>query len=1347
MKAFPSLRLEGGLLGADIIEQAFNAELPGQKPEDFNLNRRRGLIDEVASAFNEVRKRWQVLQERLSRLPDKDLATEETRRYFVIPFLQLLGFKPTYNPRAYVLDGETFAISHRAFENEDAPPIHIVGIKQPLSKVSPTGRPRLSPHALLQEFLNRSEWLWGIVTNGEIIRLLRQTTFIRQQAYLEFDLRQIIEEQRFEDFFLLYRLFHSTRFPKGLADASECLLEKYYQLSIEQGGRIRDKLRDGVEECMKILANAFLQHPKNDGLREWVKRESAEEFYRQLLKLIYRFLFLLVSEERGLISSDPIYLEHYSVSRLRKFADNPFAWDDEVDLWHSLRVLWKLFSDPELSKTFSLPPLNGELFQELVFDNCVISNKSLLSALQHIFYYRESPSSPQRKVNYSALDTEELGSVYESLLDYYPIIEEGNGKLRFELSPGLERKSTGSYYTPAVLVGELIKSALEPVLQERLSKARTKEEKERAILSLKICDPACGSGHFLLAAARRLGKELARIRKGEEEPPPEIVRSAIRDVISHCIYGVDKNPLAVELCRVALWIEGHAEGKPLTFLEHRIKCGDSLVGVMDLEVLKSGIPEDAFRPLRDDDKNTAEQAKNLNRREKYQIRLSFDAKAQLINVSKLIGELEKIPDDTPDDIRKKAKLYEELRKDKVREQLELACNLWTYAFFQKFEPRKEPITSGHIRDVLSGQQVRADLIGKAQAFAMKNRFFHWILEFPEVFQKGGFDVLLFNPPWEIAELEEQEFFALRDSEIANAPNKAERARLIRELKRKNPVLYEEYQTAFHYVNALNKFLRFSGRFPLTAVGRINLYSVFAELASQLLNPEGRAGIVIPTRIVTDHNNKDYFSEILHEKRLVSLYDFENRKIFFPAIHPQYRFSLLTLCGKGKAKETVFVFFCYQVSQLKDERRHIRLAPADFALFNPNTRTTPIFRSKADGELARAIYQRVPVLIDKAKGNNPWNVRFMQFINMSSDSHLFRERKDLEGEGFKLFGNRFVKGNAVYLPLYEAKMFWIYDHRYGTFEGKADRKDVHLVSPSFHQYTDPSFLALPWYWVSEDEVEKRLQGAKWQKNWLLCFRDITNATSERTAIFSVLPKVGVGNNAPLLMPFGARAKVPCLFADLNSLVFDWVARQKIGGVHLNFFYLEQLPVLPPSAYGKRDLLFIVPRVLELVYTAWDVKPFADDVWDSADEDLKSAIKKEWEENKMATGGNPPTPPPWLEVKGGIPFPPFRWDEKRRAVLQAELDAYFARLYGLNRKQLRYILDPADLTPGEVEDILSDREEVEDVLDEEGYRKRCEQSDYPSESFRVLKEKEIEQFGFYRTRHLILEAWEKLRNDAI
>jgi very-short-patch-repair endonuclease len=1652
---YPSLRLEGGLFSPDLIEALNAADLPGQKPPDFRLPPGRGLTGEIAAAFNDARALWQVFQNRLERLPADDPATSATREFWVIPFLRLLGYDLRFNPRALEVDGAPFPISHAlgADQSQDhadaeAPvPVHIVGCRQELGRVAPAARPRLSPHALVQEYLNRSEALWGIVTNGRTLRLLRNSTFVRRQAYVEFDLAAIFaDEGRFADFVLLYRLLHRTRLPSDGRAPADCLLETYYQQAVEQGGRVRERLRDGVEQAIVILANGFLRHPASVALRatlqprrgeesassahpseavhaEHVQRqgEGADALYRQLLRLVYRLLFLLTAEERGLMGGDPLYRDHYGVGRLRRLCTRRTAYTDHDDLWLSLRALWLVLTDERMARLLDAPPLNGELFAHQELDDASIANRDLLRAFWHLAFYREG-NAPPRRVNYAALDTEELGSVYESLLDYHPAITfDTRGRPTFVLTFGSERKATGSYYTPPSLVNELVQSALAPVLEERVRPCRTAREKEAALLALNVLDPACGSGHFLLAAARRLGKELARIRTGEDEPSPERVREAIRDVVAHCIYGVDRNPLAVELARVALWLESHAEGKPLTFLDHRIKCGDSLVGVLDLETLREGLPDDAFAPVVGDDRKLAASLKRRNRTEREGQLTLFDAPIDhdLSPLAETVRRIETIRDDTPDQVHRKRATYEAWRTDPHLRRLSNACDLWTAAFFQVLAPHPRPtapdapaspaqnpakiITTDAIRRAFAGQPIAAHLLGEAQALAAEHRFFHWPLEFPEVFAfhpqphqggtaSGGFDVVLGNPPWERIKLQEEEFFAVRDPQIARAANAAARKRLIAALPQTNPALWEAYQRALHAAESASRFLRGSGQYPLTGRGDINTYSVFAERVRSLLNVRGRAGIIVPTGIATDATNQFFFADLADKGQLASLFDFENRQRLFPAVDSRMKFCLLTLAGSWQptpagvreAAPMVFAFFATHADHLRDPRRVFTLTADDIARINPNTRTLPVFRTRQDADLTRAVYRRVPVLVNEHTGENPWGVRFLAMFHMSNDSHLFRTRAELEAQGYRLVGNVFVPsppnplshavgeggwpsppnplshavgeggepsppsplshaageggriaapdlssraageggepsppsplshaageggriaapdlssraagegeyklprasreliararqlrreattaesllwellrdrrllgrkfrrqhpigqfiadffcddarliieidgavhreptqqerdrlreeilrehgfamlrftneqifnhteqvlqeiaayvtahsyehpsplspplpkpgergpgGEGRYLPLYEAKMIWHYDHRYGTYEGVDSRSSTQLPTPDERQHADPHFVVQPWYWVRAEEVAARL--GEWQRGWLLGFRNVTNATNERSAVFGLLPKAGVGNSLPVLLPSNISAPfVAGLVANFSTLPFDWVVRQKLAGVNMNFFYVEQFPVLPPDAYTPEDLRFIVPRVLELVYTSWDMKPFADDVWNEADDGLRAAVYAAWEANRIAAGGHEWRLPSWISAypeieanpQKGIPFPPFRWDEDRRAVLRAELDAYYARLYGLTRKQLRYILDPADLTERELADILDPQEEVRDPLDPAGYAARVAASTFPGETFRVLKEKELRQFGEYRTRRLVLEAWEQL-----
>jgi SOS-response transcriptional repressor LexA len=402
--SLPSIRIEGGLLGPDLLDQLVAGELSGQRPADFGLDAKRNLTDEIAAVFADARALWGVFQHRRERLPEGDPGTSVTRDAWMVPFLGLLGYEPRYNARAYEVDGMTFAVSHRASEGEDAPPIHVVGVGQELGRVPSSGRPRLAPHSLVQEFLNRTEHVWGIVTNGLILRLLRDCTLVRRQAYVEFDLTGIFEEQRFHDFAALYRLLHRTRLPRTMADGSDCLLEKYYAHSLEQGGRVRDRLRDGVEEAIQTFANGFLAHPGNEEFRAAIRagRPAPRDLFKELLRIIYRLLFLMVSEERGLLSKDPTYNRYYSITRLRGLLDVRAAYTENDDLWLALRTVFRVLQDEKFGQILGLPALNGDLFAPIRLDCLALRNAEFLTAFWYLSNYEADGSV--RRVNYAALD-------------------------------------------------------------------------------------------------------------------------------------------------------------------------------------------------------------------------------------------------------------------------------------------------------------------------------------------------------------------------------------------------------------------------------------------------------------------------------------------------------------------------------------------------------------------------------------------------------------------------------------------------------------------------------------------------------------------------------------------------------------------------------------------------------------------------------------------------------------------------------------------------------------------------------------------------------------------------------
>ena len=1163
--AYASVIIEGGLFPAELLERIAVGEI-GDAPGPAGGGRITAVTE---TAFSESVRHWRSWQ---ARLPRSRLSpTRLTRDDWMRKLLEILDYDDLEpQPAALSAAGRNFPIYATAGAGPDAPPVHLVGHHQPLDRRDGPGR--RSPHALVQEYLNHSDALWGLVSNGEQLRLLRNSARFTRPTYLEFNLRGLMDGNQYAEFVLLYRLLHRSRLPQSGQPPNHCPLEQYYQTGLDLHGRVRERLREGVEAALIALGNGFLQHPESGALRESLApsaggppRLSPLAYYRQLLRLVYRLLFLMTAEERGMLAPADnseaghrgyaIYQEYYSAANLRRRADRPLAGpadggpSDASDLWPGLRQTFAIFRDDELAGKLGLNALNGELFRPNAcadLESAACRNRELLAAVRDLSTFRDD-GHVRRPVNYAAIDVEEFGSVYESLLDFHPRITPPPAP-QFHLAAGAERKQTGSYYTPPELVRELIDSALTPVMDETTAAAQSDADKAAALLSLKVCDPAAGSGHFLLAAARRIAAQVARLQSGEAEPAPEAYRAALRQTIRSCIYAVDKNPFAVDLCKVVLWIEGHEPGLPLSFLDHRIKHGDSLLGAADLDALKAGIPNEAYKPIAGDDRAAAAQYRRSNAKElRGQLPLPSSEPAALDAITAQSQQLANMPDDSARQVDQKQAQYHANRGPETDWWAQkVACDLWAAAFFLPKQPPmddKSVPTTGQLRRYTEpGAAIDGRLIGAAVDASDKNGFFHWPLEFPEVFASGGFDVVLGNPPWERLKLQSKEFFAHRDPAIANAPNKAARDRLIAALPQSNPQLAAEYHQALRRADAASNFVRSSGRFPLTGRGDVNTYSLFAELARRLLAPPGRAGVIIPTGIATDDTTKFFFADLAQSHSLASLYDFENRDGIFPGIHKSYKFCLLTVSGRGRIQESAqFAFYLRQTGQIKDESRRFELSFDDFKTFNPNTRTCPIFRERRDMEIARKMYQRAGVLWREARDgeseSNPWGLEFFTIFHMSNDSGHFRTRAELESEGWQLQGNAFVRNNERYIPLYEAKLFHQYDHRFASFNGVStvDTSRGNARNLTDDEKADPNTVVIPRYWVPEKEVAERLDntessgiideiGRNRTKSdeigaYCVTFRLISRATDTRTVINTAAPAYGMGHSAAVITTGG------------------------------------------------------------------------------------------------------------------------------------------------------------------------------------------------------------------------------------
>ena len=1324
---FTTIHSEGALLPTDLLQRILNndRDLKGLSPVDYHLSEREKLNEVISSSWNRLQGYWAAFRTEREKLPEKDFGTGMTRDKWLLPLFTELGFGRLAVSKAVEINGKTFPISH-TWSNV---PIHLVGCNIALDRISRgvAGAARVSPHSLVQEYLNLNpDSLWGIFSNGLLLRLVRDNTSLSRQAYLEFDLEAMFDGEVFSDFGLLWLICHQSRFElAGPSGESECWLEKWSKESKDRGTRALDRLRDGVEKAIEALGQGFLQHPANNHLREALHggHLTSQDYYRQVLRLVYRVIFIITAEDRGLLhpdNTDPKaaerYDRYYSVSRLRRLAERKRG-TRHGDLYQQFCRVSDLLGSREGCPSLGLPALGGFLF---ALDNipdlqsASLQNTALLEAIRSLTFLTEG--NTRRIVDYRNLGPEELGSIYESLLELHPNVDLESGQFSLIIAAGSERKTTGSYYTPTSLIQVLLDSALDPVIEDRLKGKAELKDQEEALLSLKVCDPACGSGHFLIAAAHRIARRLAAIRSGGNEPPPNFYRHCLREVISHCIYGVDINPMSVELCKVNLWLEAIEPGKPLTFLDAHIKCGNSLVGVGP-ETDYTTIPDEAFNPVFGDHKPTAAYLKKRNARERVgQISMLpgtyvATAEGDISDLGVAMQQILAMPEDTADQVYEKFAEYLKFSESHRVEFQRLACDLWTAAFFWpiKEQPGSADVlapSQGVMTRFLDDEPIPAELRKAVKELSEEQRFFHWEAEYPEVFrnlpgskqqEQEGFDCVIGNPPWERIKLQEEEFFSVREPAIAAAPNKAARQRLIDRLPETHPSLALEFSSAKHAAECYSKYVRESRRFPLTAVGDVNNYALFAEHFRGLMGGNGRAGVIVPTGIATDDTTKDFFGDLVEKRGIASLFDFENREAIFPGVHRSYKFCLLTLSGSPVGMAD-FVFFATRVEHLRDSRRRFRLNPLEIAKFNQNTRTMPVFRTKCDSELTKKIYQCIPILQNDSGTKSPWGLYYMRFVHLGDHSEFIKYPWQEREKNWNV-------------PLYESKLFWFYDHRYATFGGCS--KESHLDGQPREMTTEekrePSVYIESRYFVPREFINQLFDKyPSHNKDYLILWRDVTNATNERTCICTIVPRVASTVTCPGF-GYDISQNPNLILANLNSIAFDYVARQKVPGMHLGFGILKQLPAISPVTYTPSDIGFINSRVIELVYTANDLRLYAEDM--------------------------------------GYKGEPFKWDEERRALLRSELDAYYARLYGLNHKQLRYILDPADLTPKELEDILDPYEEVQDALDPAGYNQRRTTSDFPGETFRVLKEKEIRQFSEYRTRRLVLEAWERLKDVEI
>jgi len=524
---------------------------------------------------------------------------------------------------------------------------------------------------------------------------------------------------------------------------------------------------------------------------------------------------------------------------------------------------------------------------------------------------------------------------------------------------GNDRKTTGSYYTPSELVELVLDTALDPVLDD----AEKSPDPEQALLALTVCDPAIGSGHFMVAAARRIAQRLATIRTGEIDPTPTDAQDAMHDVVARCVYGVDLNPMAADLAKVSLWLEAMTPGKPLSFLDHHIKVGNSLLGTTPA-LLHAGIPDSAYAALTGDDKKVASAWRKLNAvQHSGQGDLFTDAGIPIGNAAGRAAAREiatrAASAQTLADVTWASQRYDSEQAADHNVRSRRVADAWCAAFLGSKTVADLPITQGVLEQLGAGTAPAAT-VEAVDAIATRHRLFHWHLEFPDIFEvpgdrptntatgwTGGFSAMLGNPPWERIKLQEQEFFASRDPAIAEAKNAAARKKAIVALSDSHPELLAVFNAAKRRSEAESHFLRGSGRYPLCGVGDLNTYSVFAEHFRTCLGLMGRSGIVTPTGLATDATTAAFFAENLKAKRVAAFYDFENEGKIFDNVHHALRFAVSSMTGGERVDEVRLAFLNRHVSEVL--ARRFVLAADEILMLNPNTGTLPVFRTRRDAE--------------------------------------------------------------------------------------------------------------------------------------------------------------------------------------------------------------------------------------------------------------------------------------------------------------------------------------------------------------------------------------------------------------
>ena len=1191
---------------------------------------------------------------------------------------------------------------------------------------------------------------WGILTNGEIWRLYRATGpgpdgrfYQTQDAWLELKLSECVSDAGKEQRRRLLLFFHRNAFRVG--DDGYCFLDRALADAANYVQTVVDTLTEAVfEEVYPQLISAFYQaEPKASP--DDVQEASLTLLYR-LLFLMYAEDRRLLPV--GDTNYDRVSLRSLRRTMLEELATNqPFVSRAPV-YWLRLQELFEWIDQGEPS--VRLPAYNGGLFNlesPRLLARVRLPDANLAGIINSLGAAAVNGSDEKVLVNFRDLSVAQLGTLYERLLERRPVAR--NGEVLAQLQP-YARKDTGSYYTPPELVRLIVEQALGPLVQEREERFRelaaslgresgesdTREPAARrgeltavdpadAVLQLKTLDPAMGSGHFLVAALDYLTAEVDRlaglgaevvdwlpeddpyvsplqgriasiradIRRQADANGWEVAADDLTDraiirkiVLKRCIYGVDLNPLAVELAKMSLWLHSFTVGAPLSFLDHHMRCGDALVGGWLAQAgddLRAGAGDFAgyvFGRMT----SAAEGIRAIEEINDADLSEVKESAARFHDVSESIAPVGRIlnffaglrwlaagANTRPLALRQSRQLRRQLDDDHATAvEWWLSQDYDTQLRLLEHGPEALPETYRMVPGFDYAGFARFIALWRViEELAAERRMFHWELAFPGVFtdwnpRAGGFDAVIGNPPWEVVKLQEVEWFHPRRAEIALATPASRRRAMIAQLEADADPLHQDYSDALQLADTMLQYSRASGDYPLLGGGDTNLYRLFIEQATNLVGVGGVVGLLTPSGIYADRSASAFFGKMAGEQRLLALYDFENRRgqdnhgvergRFFPEVHPQFKFCTLVMGGEARTSEELPAgFLLHDPPDKVDPERLLIMQAGDFALVNPNTGTAPIFVNRRDADIVLNVYRNHPVFDAENKNFEKVDavVRHVTMAHMTNDSIHFRTAEQLQADGwYPVELTRYRRGSAEMLPLYQGRTIHHFDHRCNSVEVHLENVIRPYISDpvSDAQHKDPHFYSRAQYWVSDDFVRSRYPD---DPGYAIGFRRITSATNERAMISTVVPWAGYGHNLPILVCNGEDALdvfndvAPLWTANFCSFAFDFVTRSKLQATTMNLYILEQLPVITRAAYDRQigDVSaaeLVRDHVLRLCYTAWDLAPFA--------------------------------------RAQGYEGEPYGWDVAERRHLRARLDALYFLLYGLDRDDAAYVLDSFPIT---------------------------------------------------------------------